>query len=51
MKPFLAILIRPLTMQSFTALAVLFPDLKNKLTYVKQQNIALPFDKTDAGRL
>ena len=28
-------------MPSFTALAVLFPDCK-KLTYVKQQNVALP---------
>ena len=29
-------------MQSFTNLAVLFPD-RQKLTYVKQQNVALPF--------
>ena len=28
-------------MQSFIALAVLFPDCQ-KLTYVKQQNVALP---------
>ena len=28
-------------MPSFTALAVLFPDYQN-LTYVKQQNVALP---------
>ena len=33
---------RPLTVQSFTALAVLFNDCK-KLTYVKQHNVALSF--------
>ena len=32
---------RPLTVPSFTALVVLFPDCP-KLTYVKQQNVALP---------
>ena len=32
---------RSLTVQSFTALAVLFPDFQ-KLAYVKQQNVALP---------
>ena len=40
-KPFLALLTRPLTVQSCTALAVLFPDYQ-KLTYVKQQNVSLP---------
>ena len=30
-------------MQSFTSLAVLFPDCQ-KLTYVKRQNVALPFE-------
>ena len=41
MKPFLALPTRPLTVPSFTALVVLFHDCQ-KLTYVKQQNVALP---------
>ena len=39
-KPFLALPMRSLTVPSFTALAVLFPDCQ-KLTYVKQQDVAL----------
>ena len=39
--PFLALPTRPLTVQSFTAPAVLFPDCQ-KLTNVKQRNVALP---------
>ena len=34
----------PLTVPSFTALAVLFPEFQ-KLTYVKQQDVALPLEK------
>ena len=44
MKPFLVLPTRPLTLPSFTTLAVLFPDCQ-KLTYVKQQNVALPFPR------
>ena len=40
-KCFLALLTRPLTVPSFTALDVLLPDCQ-KFTYVKQQNVALP---------
>ena len=39
-KPFLALATRPLTVPSFRALTVLFPDCQ-KLTCVKQQNVAL----------
>ena len=35
---------------SFTAITVLFPDLK-KMTYVKQQNVAPPFLKFKNSRL
>ena len=41
-KPFLALATRPFTMTSFTVLAVLFTDCQ-KRTYVKQNNVALPF--------
>ena len=41
-KPFLAQAKRSLTVPSFKALAVLFPDFQN-LGYVKQHNVALPF--------
>ena len=41
MKPFLALPMRPLTVQSSTAIPVLFPNCQ-KLTYVKQQDVALP---------
>ena len=39
-----------LTVPSFTALAVLFPDHQN-LTYVKQLNVALPFPRLGLGIL
>ena len=42
-KPFLALATKYFTVPSFTALAVLFPDYQN-LTYVKQLNVALPFN-------
>ena len=41
LKPFLALPTRPLTLPSFTVLAVLVPDF-HTLTYVKQQDVALP---------
>ena len=41
---FLALTTKSLTVPSFIALAVLFPDYQN-LTYMEQQNIALPFKK------
>ena len=40
-KPFLALVTKSPTVPCCTALAVLFPDYQN-LTYVKQQNVALP---------